>query len=511
MKLPVATLQLLSWGEETLTQWAELAKKTSRMQQAVGRGDAFQQEIARLQQLGEQETRSALQGRLHHRVTARALTWLWLENERFRAQELKTGILADLIDRQRPYLGIMALQHLIALYFQEFDRLDRIEAGLREYLENLLEQQLVLRVARGSKLPRQFATLHDLAKRLLRANGPQWLVARVRIENSELDQWLVDHEMAGLGDGRYGDLYRARYYLETLKRLPVGKDHELFSELLKPAVCKVDYEGRRLGHAVLELMIDRSPQDPGEIWRNFIMELAGDPRISSSASSFRQWWQPLGEQRIETVRSWLSSIDLRLFLRAVEEYGKEAKDEALQRMFPARQLFMEGLEKQNLIRATRLMLGTHAEKSITQSFDNRLKTHSVRLRDMPRQAVLYIDCGEFCLIEGSHNFTLRIYLAPPSSLVAGYQQESLHREDLTQKVPADYERQFGADAARAEIRHIPGKDGITWQRQAFEFLAHHGVALDIEQMLSKEGYRAYLRQFGLPEVRLVRTRLQRIA
>ncbi|MEN1388145.1 EH signature domain-containing protein, partial [Pseudomonas aeruginosa] len=132
-------------------------------------------------------------------------------------------------------------------------------------------------------------------------------------------------------------------------------------ELQKPAVSKAPYEGeRRIGHVALEILIDRAGQEPGEVWQNFILNLAGDPRISRNSPNYREWWQFLGEERVQKVRGWLSKEDLRLFLQAVEQFGIETQNDDLQRMFPARKQFLEGLFKLKLIRNTRLLLGGRA-------------------------------------------------------------------------------------------------------------------------------------------------------
>lgn len=101
---------------------------------------------------------------------------------------------------------------------------------------------------------------------------------------------------------------------------------------LKPSVSKAPFEGDRcIGHAALEILIDRTGQEPSDVWQTFILNLAGDPRISSAATNYRQWWQPLsGEARIQKVRGWLSKEDLRLFLQAVEQYGIQSHNDELQ-------------------------------------------------------------------------------------------------------------------------------------------------------------------------------------
>ncbi|ABP79166.1 conserved hypothetical protein [Stutzerimonas stutzeri A1501] len=161
--------------------------------------------------------------------------------------------------------------------------------------------------------------------------------------------------------------------------MPLGDSDPVLDELLKPSVAKAPFEGaRRIGHVALEILIDRAGQEAGEVWQNFILNLAGDPRISSSAVNFREWWQPLGEERIQKVRGWLSKEDLRLFLQAVEQYGLETANMEMQRMFPARKRFLEGLFKLKLIRNTRLLL--RISVNVTAHFANNVTGASTRLR-----------------------------------------------------------------------------------------------------------------------------------
>ncbi|MEN1354777.1 EH signature domain-containing protein, partial [Pseudomonas aeruginosa] len=101
---------------------------------------------------------------------------------------------------------------------------------------------------------------------------------------------------------------------------------------------------------------------------------AGDPRISRNSPNYREWWQFLGEERVQKVRGWLSKEDLRLFLQAVEQFGIETQNDDLQRMFPARKQFLEGLFKLKLIRNTRLLLGGRAQHSVKRILGKDVQT-----------------------------------------------------------------------------------------------------------------------------------------
>lgn len=499
MKLPPTESLKLDWNPSALESWISLVNEVRQLGENAGKGDLFQQVTARLQQMSRTMDFSSLPKLLDQRVTARALTQLWLEDENFRRRLMNIKLLQSLIAMQKPVLGVMPLHNLITLYFREYDRLDQLGEGFRSFLQGVIEGQLELRLGGLDKNTSRdsLTILHSEANWLLFSDGPKQLVDYVHRNNIELAEAFVHFELRGLDIGRYGDICRAHYYLETLKQIPVGQYDEVFAELLKPTVGKAPYEGeKRIGHAALEILIDRADGDPGDSWQNFIMDMAGDPRIASSAPNYREWWKPLGEERIEKVRGWLAKEDLKLFLRALEQYGKESGKDDLQRMFPARKYFLEGLERLKLVRRTRLMLGKTAEYAVKKILGSELKTSYVKLTDMTDKAVIYIDCGDFCIIEGSHSFKLWVYLATPSEQVHSYDVKTLSHYDLTNKVPASYKQLYGNDAAHKAITHHPN----TWQKMVFDFLADQGIALDIEKLLSPQDYDRYLRRFGMPVV-----------
>lgn len=499
MKLFPPDRLVIDWKPGALDGWRELVQKTRQLEQCAGKGDMFQKITSQLLQMARSMNFRGLSGLLEKPVTARALTQLWLDNEDFRRRLLNQTLLDSLVSKQQPRLGLIPLHNLITLYFREFDRLDGIKPGLREAVEGVIRSQLE---ARSESIRRQdyrdlLTVLHGDAPWLLSVDGPGRLVDWVHAENRELADAFEVLELRGLDTGRYADICRAHYYLEILRNISVGQYHEVFDELLQPAVSKAPFQGeKRVGHAALEILIDRIEEDPGEAWQNFIMDLAGDPRIASSASNYREWWKPLGEERIQKVRSWLAREDLRLFLKALEQYARESGKEDMQRMYPARKRFLEGLDKLKLVRRTRLMLGSSAERAVKRILGSDLKTSYVKLTDMSDKAVIYIDCGDFCLLEGSHSFKLWIYLAPPSEKVYGYSINTLSSTTLKTAVLNDYKNKYGQDAPYAEVVHYPR----TWQNKVFTFLAEHGISLDIEALMDRQDYLGYLARYGMPVV-----------
>lgn len=503
MRLPPVEFPAVSWSAQMLERWTVLAKKAATMETETGNNDAFERMLAVLRGMASSGRFDGLPELLRRRITARALSWLWLNDEVIGSRLLNTRLLAALLDAQQPRLTRMTLQQLAQLYFRRFDRLDEKE-GVRELLERSLLQQLDLippskiQTSRADPL----VTLKREGHWLLSLDGPRHLAERVRQGGRELGETFMELGLHGFDDGRYGDICRAHFYLETLRHLPPGESDPVLDELLKPAVAKAPFEGaRRIGHVALEILIDRAGQEAGDVWQNFILNLAGDPRISSSAVNFREWWQPLGEERIQKVRGWLSKEDLRLFLQAVEQYGLETANTEMQRMFPARKRFLEGLFKLKLIRNTRLLLGGKAQQSVKRILGKDVKTSFARMDGpMNDKAVIYLDCGDFHLVEGSHSFKIWVYLAAPGEALRTYERNTFSHQDLTTTVPGTYKKLYPGLPYDAFV-HTPH----AWQNKVFTFLAENGIALDVEQLLSAEDYRLQLRKFGIPAVSAKRT------
>lgn len=502
MRLPHIDNRPATWPAPVIEGWIGLTERAQRMKARVGGSDAFEQMLKKWRDMASTGRFEALPALLRRRMGARALTWLWLNDERLGSRLLSARMLDLLTEVQQPRLTRLTLIQLIQLYFRQFDRLDERDKqseGLLERLQQHLHDQLDLMPE--PKQPLFARDVLSVLKRegrwLLDLNGPLALVRRVRERGRELGEAFSDYALEGFDTGRYADICRAHFYLETLRGLRPGEWDPVLDELLKPSVSKAPYEdGKRIGHAALEIMIDRATDELGEAWQSFILNLAGDPRIASSATNYREWWKPLGEARISKVRGWLSKEDLRLFLKAVEQYGIETWNDDLQRMFPARKRFLEGLFSLKLVRNARLMLGRTALQSVRKILGTDVLTNFARMDgSMLEKAVIYLDCGDFHLVEGSHSFKIWVYLAQPGELVRSYEKNTFSHFDLTNVIPGQYEKLYPGLPYDAFV-HTPN----TWQSKVIQFLADNGIRLDIEQLFSKQDYKAYLAKFGIPVV-----------
>lgn len=175
----------------------------SQMQQAAADVNAAvsgmsERMLAALRGMANSGRFDGLPALLRRRITARALSWLWLNDEVIGSRLLNTRLLAALLDAQQPRLTRMTLQQLAQLYFRRFDRLDEKE-GVRELLERSLLQQLDLippskiQTSRADPL----VTLKREGHWLLGLDGPRHLAERVRQGGRELGETFMELGLHG--------------------------------------------------------------------------------------------------------------------------------------------------------------------------------------------------------------------------------------------------------------------------------------------------------------------------
>ncbi|MCC1498124.1 EH signature domain-containing protein [Alcanivorax sp. 1008] len=496
MKLPSSEpLFSKEWPASTTDAWQTLVSKVEASSGAVGTGGAYQRMLDLIHEAWV-DVRELPDEVFESRPGARALTSLWLSDSAYREAFLSQENLALLQAGQGGRLSRFSLTQLIQMYFRVFDGLDECESQLLRVIGELIKRQLVNLAGSRSSHGLDFISVCVSQNWLLDPQSATSLVRKCRKQGVSLDAYAEGLGISGLMGGRFGDVCRSIYYLETLESIPVGESHEVLAELVKPRVCKAPFEGRlRVGHKALEIVIRRVKGDPGKAWQNFVLEIAGDPRVSANSVNFTEWWAPLGQELVQKVRGWLSREDLRLFLRAVEEYGIERNNVPLKRMFPARKKFLEGLFDHGLIKSTFLMLGREAERAIKRILGSDMLSSYGRLGDMRDAAVIYMDCGDFHIIEGSHDFSIWVYMSCPYPALTDYSRKVFSRSDFNHVFPAAYKKNQGKRAFD-KFPHYPHR----WRNDVINFLAAQGISLDWKMLFTNDDWREYKQRFGMPVV-----------
>lgn len=503
MKLPsINDFQLPVWPESTLDKWHQLTEEVRSGSQGA-HSDRFKIKVDEIKNwLHQSGDPKKFYSFLKDRLSVRALTWLWLNDENVRQRTFQTGIL-NYITNTGAWLGRLTIIQLLSLYLKFYTRLSKLSnfsEGALIALKHLIKDQLAFFARRPhSKRNINVKTLFDAFvdhQDILLADNP--VVETVDYANGKglnLEELFEELGLKGFDTGDFAEQCRYIFYIKKLEELSDGEEDEVLIEVQRESVYAAPYdESKLLGHMVMSILIDKVKDAPSDSWLEVFMTIGGDPRISEQAKNYRKWWQPIGEKRVAKVRSWLAKEDLRLFLEAVEAYGKTANEEALQRMFPARKKFLEGLYEQGLIRNARLMLGSRAARFVDSSLSRENRISYISLKGSPDTAVIYLDCKDFYLIQGSHEFKIWLYLAKPTNIFDSYStNKSLYRDDLTKGVVKTYNQMHPGLPYRDIVHHEN-----TWRHGVISFLYKNGIKINLEKIMTPEDYHAYLQRYGYP-------------
>lgn len=506
MKLPsLSEIQLAEWPGDTFQQWKEVIEQV-RSEGSGTQSARFYERVDEIKAwVRDGGSATEFISFLEDRLSLRAMTWLWLNDESIRSRLLRTDVL-EYLKQRVGWLGRLITIQLMSLYLKFYDQLESLgqhTAGFLQALKDLLKKQLEYFSIRKRK--RNQTTVKNLFDAfvehqdiLLADNAVLETVDYAAQRNLDLQDLFDQLGLKGFDTGHFAEQCRYVFYIKKIEGLAEGQWDSVLVEIQRRSVFNAAYDGqKRLGHVVMQLLIDKVTERPTDEWLGVLLEIAGDPRISNTASNFRKWWQPLGEQRISRVRSWLAKEDLRLFLEAVEAYGMSSNDEGLQRMFPARKRFLEGLFEQGIIRNARLMLGARAAEFVNSNISKESKISYIPLTGMTDTAVIYLDCGDFYLIQGSHSFKIWLYLAKPTDLFDAYDSRMrLTRSDLTHGVLQSYKDKYPGWPYK-DITHHEN----TWRNEVVEFLYDNGIKIDLEKIMNREDYEYYLGRFGQPYLR----------
>ena len=248
-------------------------------------------------------------------------------------------------------------------------------------------------------------------------DGPKAIAANAVAENEDLNVYLRRVGFSSFKSSEYVKLAFCHYFIEQLEALLPGESSPVLGQLRKPEVhLSTLSDGKLLGHRALEILIDKTPDSgPSEVWRNTVIAIAGDPRVGTKSQDFQNWWQFLGPGRAKKVTSWLSRLDLKIFLDVLEASARNSNNHAIRRMYPPRKIFMEGLLNQNMVVQSRLILSGEASAYLKSNYSNDDVPEHATTRS-GHTSIIYLELvGGLHMIEGTDNFKIKILNSLPSS------------------------------------------------------------------------------------------------
>lgn len=379
----------------------------------------------------------------------------------------------------KPLPSPLFIQSVFQYYLTEYDHLKN-----RSYIADWLLQAM--------KKRKMYKTFHS---ELLSSNGPKWLANQCIVKKRDFVNQVEFLKLDTYAAGRYLTVAKQMYFIEQLKLIPSNKPHDLLLEVQKESVFNIEYNPSfLLGHKILEILIKRAPVSDIDVsWLNVVMAIAGDPRISKSHPKYIKWWSQLDNGLIHKVRGWLSRLDLKLFLEALENYSEQSGKEDLKRMFPSRKYFLEGLHNRGVITHTRLYLSRDAATYLERIYKGEdLPSYSIVSNG--DKSIIHVELGDSHIIEGSHSCYLWIYKRMHrSSIVFDYSIEKASYSSLT--VDLSHKMRLKKTPHLTNITHNLVNFG--WQHEAIKSLNSIDVAISAQDVLSDKDYKLYKRRYGV--------------
>ena len=486
--------EIRNWEERDFIKLHENTERLSKMAQSAGTGSErfqnTQRELLEAARYGEQ----ALYDCLRKPIDIRALSGLLCSrSDEARRIELTPELVACLTG-PRQQLSTLILIQLISAYFRRYDQFDNPQ-GL-EALGSLLLAQLELRQGAGRNSQLSLYARHRSL--LFSSDADKKLAERAR-SSGNFEKTIHQYGLATQSDSRLVTLARARYYVTCLEELPVGQDSELLKKVIQPEIrdAPLDRDGKLIGHEVLNILISRA--DPNSVsdpdpWRNTILSIAGDPRVPHGHPDYLKWWSRLPDL-IEKVCGWLAGFDLELFLYALEQYGEHRQDQEMQRMYPARKRFLEGLLEQRIIKNTRLFISPDMEQYLIRFFNQEeLPAYAIVKGS---RSMIYLNVAGVHIIEGSHNRAIYgVPILPQESQILDFGVQVFHERSLGMGLLEQFEAESNRDCYDyLNVRHYP--QNFSWQYEVIQYLQRHDVKLNIEKLFNPGDYLSYKRIHGL--------------
>ena len=480
------------WRESDFSTIRQSIRKVEKLKKKAGTDSkAFQDSCRRLSDALFESGTEDVNRRLVKKVDVRALTYLMANLSDFIEQyEFDNNSISHIL-HVRNRLGTLNLTQLIRAYFMSFDMLARsTDIGV---LSRFISEQLgkMTNLSPADVLAKQ--KFHR--EKLFDIKGPQHVISAAINNSEDLGVTFERFGLNGYSNGRFQKLCRYRYYIEQLKILDLDEDHELLHEVVNEQVYMSPAgDGRLLGHLILEVVIDRVPDEEiSEPWQKIILSIANDPRVSTTSAEYQQWWMPLGPDRVEKVTGWLSRFDLKLFLEVLKETADRSGDRSKIEMFKTRKKFMEGLLELKLIKKSRLFLGHMAAFNLKRTQTSEQLTAYATLNSSDT-SIIYLNVGGLYMIEGTHNFKVKLMDQVPDNLpVTDYSFSYFDDDRFRAKVKRDYVKEFGSDDGIIEATH---DIHLNWQHKLIEFFDEYDIEIPPDKVLTAKEYRKYKNKFG---------------
>ncbi|HAW19792.1 MAG TPA: hypothetical protein DCX14_06380 [Flavobacteriales bacterium] len=495
MKLSLLPLnfELRSWKDHDFRGFVNARAKLEKIGAGAGKSsDRFKKAREKLETAALQGGASRVIRQMAESIDARALADLLATDKGFVQRVHVTTDLLGRLESLKSPMSRLALAQLIRAYFVHYDEAT-LEGGLEHWSHFIRRQLKSISTNSGAGDFKAYALNAD---NLFQTDGPRRVVQQALDLGIDFDNVSRRYGLSGLSDSRYLTLCRYQYYLQTLNELEIGADHPVLAEVCSDDVANAQYsEGKLLGHAILETLIDRTAGGTiSKSWQTTVLSIAGDPRVPKTHASYQKWWALLGDERIARMRGWLSRLDLKIFLKILEQSAKDSGNEEMERMFVSRKYFMEGLLNQGLVTDSRLFLSAEASHYVTRNYKSAELPSFARVMS-PSTSMIYLNvAGKVHVIEGSHSFRLKLMnRLPKAANIINYGVDQFQDSALRSNILAQYYREFADGERPLEVTH---DIHLNWQNKAIRHMRDAGISIEVGKMIARSRIRDYKAKFG---------------
>ena len=376
-------------------------------------------------------------------------------------------------------LGRLALHELCQLFFSKYSYIKCIEEisyVINNQFKRYSSQELLFGIDK----------LQKVSLSIFKREGHTYLAKLAEEKNILLSDAAKEFNIP-IVDSTFYEECQQYYYISKLKKLYSNEDNEIIYEIQNKNIYDRKCSSNlRLGHIAIKILIDiliKSNSYPSELWLNTILIIAKDPRVPPSSQSYAYWWAQIDHIYAEKTSLWLAKADMELFLQIFKEFSMQQGDVDLRRMYPQREYFLRGLFKKKLVIGARLFLSKEASYYVDRHYNKDYKPHYIYIKGTQSGfAAFYINLGNVHIIEGTHNFQIRILSKlPPGSPLTSY-IKSVDRYQITSGLINQYDKNY-TDFERYEFRHTKG-----WQFNVLSILNKYGFNIREDDIMSRQDF-----------------------
>lgn len=472
--------------------WNGMTEKSKALQSSIGQGGAFKNYMAEARQILNNFDDSRYASALTRKGMIRALIQVWIEDPTLAKATVNKRTLTQLANSSAGFTR-MATVAMLQLHLSYFSELDDWEADLFETSRTAVSAAVEMQKT-NQKFLDVVETVRSHPDLTIQRSAPKNIAELLVDGGQTLEGLFTDLKLYGLRNENFRGLVQYAVYLHRIKVADPSVVNDFLDDFRSDGLNRSrGPDGRFFGLSLIEALTDKGDKKPSAQWIETILCIGGDPRMSYT-TLWSTWWQPVSERALETMTRWLSDQDLTLFLRAIAEFGRKSNNEEILRMYPDREKFLRGLQASGLIRETRLYMG-HRARSFMQAVLTPMQSRSVtRLEGQTDTSIIFVDCGDFHIVEGSHSFKLWIYPGRPVKELTDRARYSVEIDEFRNILPDLY---LHSGRQVAGIRHTasPG----TWQYKALQVMIRRlGADLEPYRMMTEDSYNAMRRRIGMP-------------